>query len=432
MRQNLRMTNWASRDRDSVWHPFTAITHDSENIAIERAEGVWLHAKDGKRYLDAISSWWVNLHGHAHPYIAAQVAAQASKLEHVMFAGFTHQPAVDLATRLLGHLPKQYSKVFYSDNGSTAVEVALKMAFQYWHNESLPRKRVIALENAYHGDTFGAMAVGGRGVFSEPFDPFLFEVDFITTPVYGKEEEALQQLEQLLLKDDVASFIFEPLVQGTAGMQVYSVEVLDTMIAMCKRYGVLTIADEVMTGFGRTGTLFATDQCSNKPDLICLSKGITGGFLPMGVTICAEVIYKAFWLRGDAKGRMRTFLHGHSYTANPMACAAALASLDLLELETTWEAIERISVRHAAFAQEAALLDGVAAVRHKGVILAIEYRTQQQTGYFNSIRDRLYDHFMLRGIVLRPLGNIIYILPPYCITDEELESIYTAIREFEP
>jgi len=426
------MTNWASRDRDSVWHPFTAITHDSENIAIERAEGVWLYATDGRRYMDAIASWWVNLHGHANPYIAAKVATQASQLEHVMFAGFTHQPAVELASRLLGHLPTQYSKVFYSDNGSTAVEVALKMAFQFWHNEDVPRKRVIALEGAYHGDTFGAMAVGGRGVFSEPFDPFLFEVDFIPVPTKGKEEESLIRLEQLLQRGDVASFIFEPLVQGTAGMQMYAASVLDTMIGMCQRHGVLTIADEVMTGFGRTGTMFATDQCNNRPDLICLSKGITGGFLPMGVTICSDAIYKAFWLRDDAKGRMRTFLHGHSYTANPMACAAAIASLDLLELDETWVSIARIAACHEAFAQEAAQLNGVAAVRHKGVILAIEYHSLQLTGYFNSLRDRLYDYFMSHGIVLRPLGNVIYILPPYCITDAELETIYTAIRAFRP
>ncbi|MDP1589008.1 MAG: adenosylmethionine--8-amino-7-oxononanoate transaminase, partial [Prosthecobacter sp.] len=393
------------RDRDSVWHPFTAITHDSENIPIVRAEGVWLHAADGKRYMDAISSWWVNLHGHAHPYIAQRVAEQAATLEHVMFAGFTHRPAVELASRLLGHLPAQYSKVFYSDNGSTAVEVALKMAFQYWFNEDAPRTRVIALEDAYHGDTFGAMAVGGRGVFSEPFDPFLFHVDFIPAPVPGREEEALARLEALLLKGDVASFIFEPLVLGTAGMQVYSAAVLDRMIALCRQHGVLTIADEVMTGFGRTGTLFATDQCTHRPDLICLSKGITGGFLPMGVTICTEAIYKAFWLRDDAKGRMRTFLHGHSYTANPMACAAAVASLDLLEQQTTWDSIRRITAKHEVFAREAVRLNGMAAVRHKGVILAMEYRTPQHTGYFNSLRDRLYDHFMQRGIVLRPLGN---------------------------
>ena len=425
------MSDWPSRDRDAVWHPFTAITHDSENIAIERAEGVWLFAKDGKRYMDAISSWWVNLHGHAHPYIAKCVAEQAVRLEHVMFAGFTHQPAVELATRLLKHFPAQYSKVFYSDNGSTAVEVALKMAFQYWFNDDTPRKRVIALENGYHGDTLGAMAVGGRGVFSEPFEPFLFEVDFVPTPVLGMEDEALLRLETLLKMGDVAAFIFEPLVQGTAGMVVYSAEVLDKMMALCKQYGVLTIADEVMTGFGRTGTLFATDQCTTKPDLTCLSKGITGGFLPMGVTICTDAIYKAFWLRDDAKGRLRTFLHGHSYTANPMSCAAAVASLDLLEKDETWSNIRRIAMRHLTFAAEAKLLNGVADVRQKGVILAIEYHTTQHSGYFNSLRDALYAHFMERGIVLRPLGNIIYILPPYCITDAELELIYTAIRQFD-
>lgn len=426
------MSHWSAHDSQAVWHPFTAITHDSENIPIERAEGVWLHATDGRRYMDAISSWWVNLHGHAHPYIAQRVAEQAVTLEHVMFAGFTHRPAVELATRILGHTDGHFSKLFYSDNGSTAVEVALKMAFQHWFNEGRPRRRVVALEDAYHGDTFGAMAVGGRGVFSEPFEPFLFDVDFIPCPVPGREEEALARLEALLAHGDVASFIFEPLVQGTAGMQVYSPEVLDRMMALCRQHGVLTIADEVMTGFGRTGTLFATDQCVQRPDLMCLSKGITGGFLPMGVTLCTAEMHRSFWLRDDALGRMRTFLHGHSYTANPLACAAALASLDLLEGEGTWQNIRRIESRHQAFAAEAVALKGVAAVRHKGTIIAIEYATDTDTGYFNSLRDRLYDHFIGSGIVLRPLGNIIYVLPPYCITDEELDIIYTAIRQFRP
>ncbi len=422
--------NWSAQDGNCVWHPFTAITHDTENIPIVRAEGVWLHAEDGTRYLDAISSWWVNLHGHAHPYIAKRIAEQAATLEHVMFAGFTHRPAVELAERLLAKLPVQFSKVFYSDNGSTAVEVALKMAFQYWHNEDAPRKRVIALEDAYHGDTFGAMAVGGRGVFSEPFDPFLFDVDFIPAPVPGREDEAMSKLSAVLAKGDVAAFIFEPLVMGTAGMQVYSPEMLDQMVNLCRSQGVIIIADEVMTGFGRTGSFFATDQCEHRPDLICLSKGITGGFLPLGATICTDALHRSFWVRDDAKGRLRTFLHGHSYTANPMACAAAVASLDLIESDQTLDSMQRIADRHAAFAQVARKLPGVHAVRHKGTILAIEYASSQQTGYFNSLRDRLYDHFIGEGIVLRPLGNIIYILPPYCISDAELEMVYEAIRRF--
>lgn len=424
------MDDLTRQDSSAVWHPFTAITHDTVNIPIVRAEGVWLHAADSRCYLDAISSWWVNLHGHSHPYIAQRISEQAATLEHVMFAGFTHAPAVELATRLLGHLDGHYSKVFYSDNGSTAVEVALKMAFQYWFNEDNPRKKVIAMEDAYHGDTFGAMAVGGRGVFTEPFEPFLFDVDFIPAPVPGREEESLSRLGQLLAGGDVASFIFEPLVQGTAGMQVYSAEVLNSMMALCRQHGVITIADEVMTGFGRTGTLFATDRCDHRPDLICLSKGITGGFLPMGVTVCTDALHRSFWLRDDAKGRLRTFLHGHSYTANPLACAAAVASLDLLERDETWESIRRIGARHAGFATEAKAMPGVSAVRHQGTILAIEYVSDTRTGYFNILRDRLYDHFMQRGILLRPLGNIIYILPPYCITDGELDLIYSAIRSF--
>jgi len=423
------MKYWRENDRNSVWHPFTAVKEDTVNVPIVGGEGVWLIDADGKRYLDAISSWWVNLHGHCNPYIARRVAEQVTKLEHVMFAGFTHEPAVELASRLLDKMPEQFTKVFYSDNGSTAVEVALKMAFQYWFNQGVPRKKVIALEDAYHGDTFGAMAVGGRGVFSKPFDPFLFEVEFIPTPVAGKESDALKKLYQLIEKEEVASFIYEPLVQGTAGMMVYSPQVLDKMISMCRAKGIIIIADEVMTGFGRTGTLFAMDQCQQKPDLIALSKGITGGFLPMGVTVATEEMHRSFWA-DDEVGKMKTFLHGHSYTANPLACAAACASLDLMEKDETWESIRRIEQQHAQFAQEAAELSGVAAVRHKGVILAIEYETGAQASYFNSLRDRLYDFFLERGIILRPLGNIIYIIPPYCITDEELNSVYSAIREF--
>ena len=423
------MSDWREKDREAVWHPFTAVKEDTVNVPIVRGEGAWLIDADGKRYLDAISSWWVNLHGHCNPYIAKRVADQVMKLEHVMFAGFTHEPAVELATRLLEKMPEQFTKVFYSDNGSTAVEVALKMSFQYWFNQGAPKRKVIALEDAYHGDTFGAMAVGGRGVFSKPFDPFLFEVEFIPTPVAGKESKCLDRLSQIIEKEDIASFIYEPLVQGTAGMQVYSPAVLDRMISMCKDKGIVIIADEVMTGLGRTGSLFAMDQCEEKPDLIALSKGITGGFLPMGVTVCTDVMHQSFWGDGE-EGKMKTFLHGHSYTANPLACAAGCASLDLMETDETWENINRIEQQHAEFAKEAEELDGVAAVRHKGTILAIEYNTGAQTSYFNSLRDRLYDFFMDRGIILRPLGNIIYIIPPYCITEDELNSVYQAIREF--
>lgn len=425
------MSDWRENDSKSVWHPFTAVNLDTVNVPIVKGEGAWLIDADGNRYLDAISSWWVNIHGHSHPYIAERVSEQVKQLEHVMFAGFTHEPAVQLATRLLEKMPEQFTKVFYSDNGSTAVEVALKMAFQYWFNQGTPKRKVIALEDAYHGDTFGAMAVGGRGVFSKPFDPFLFEVEFIPTPVPGRESETLEKLAQIIEKELVASFIYEPLIQGTAGMQVYTPEVLDKMISMCKDKGIIIIADEVMTGFGRTGSMFAMDQCKEKPDLIALSKGITGGFLPMGVTVCTDQMHQSFWSEGE-EGKMKTFLHGHSYTANPLACAAACASLDLIEKSETWENVNRIEQQHSEFASEAVNLDGVAAVRHKGTILAVEYETGAQTGYFNSLRDRMYDFFIDQGIILRPLGNIIYIIPPYCITTEELNLVYDAIRAFKP
>ncbi|MFS8562913.1 MAG: adenosylmethionine--8-amino-7-oxononanoate transaminase [Rhabdochlamydiaceae bacterium] len=299
-------------------------------IPIIRAQGVYLYAEDGSRYLDAISSWWVNLHGHAHPYIAQKIKSQAEVLEHVIFADFTHRPAVELASRLILLLPRAMSKVFYSDNGSTAVEVALKIALQYWHNQKIPKSKVICFKSSYHGDTFGAMSAAGRNEFNKPFWQKLFDVESIDPPLKGQEELSLSQLQSILDQGNTACFIFEPLVLGSGGMIIYPPNGLDRLIQCCKEHQVLTIADEVMTGFGRTGTLFACEQLQEKPDLICLSKGLTGGFLPLGVTACTEEIFSAFL----GNQLTQAFLHGHSYTANPLACSSALASLDLL-LENT-------------------------------------------------------------------------------------------------
>ena len=421
----------SERDRKVVWHPFTAVKEDTRNIGLVGGEGAYLIAEDGTRYLDAIGSWWVNLHGHAHPEISKAVAEQAHKLEHAIFAGFTHEGAVELAEKLLTHMPEDHSHIFYSDNGSTAVEVALKMAVQYWFNQGEKRKRIIAIDGSYHGDTFGAMSVGERGVFTEPFDPYLFEVEFADFPEQGTEDEIFRQFEVICEKGDVAAFIFEPLVQGVAGMRVYSAQLLDRMIAHCKQHGIITIADEVMTGFGRTGTFLAVDQTENKPDLIALSKGLTGGYLAMGVTSCAQFLHKAFWEddAGEYPERRR-FLHGHSYTGNPLACAVGLASLDITESLETEENIDRIASNHEAFKNSNPTLKGVKEIRTKGVILAVEFEDAGGAGYFDPLRDRLYDHFLSKGILMRPLGNVAYILPPYCITNAELESCYRAIIEF--
>ncbi|MFC4874682.1 adenosylmethionine--8-amino-7-oxononanoate transaminase [Negadavirga shengliensis] len=420
------VTDLARKDKQFVWHPYTQMQTADLAIPIVRGEKAMLYDDKGKRYIDAISSWWVNLHGHSHPHIAQRVSKQLSTLEHVIFAGFTHPPAVELASRLLDVLPDGQEKVFYSDNGSTAVEVALKMAIQFWANTGKPRNKIIAFKNSYHGDTFGAMSVSERGAFTQPFHPLLFETVFIDTPVPGKEEETLAQFQDALDKHQIAAFIYEPLVLGTAGMVMYEPEVLDKLLAICLKNGIIAIADEVMTGFGRTGKHFASDYCVHKPDVICLSKGLTGGTMAMGVTTCSSKIYDAF-LSDDKK---KTFFHGHSYTANPLGCAAALASLDLVSSGETQQRIERIGEAHKTFMEEIRLHPLVANLRLRGTILAFEISTDSGTSYFNSIRDRAYRFFIEKGILIRPLGNVIYLLPPYCIETEQLNTIYSEIKAF--
>ncbi len=422
---NKERKSLAERDKEVVWHPFTQMKTAQNPIAIVRGEGAYLYDENGKQYLDAISSWWVNLHGHAHPYIAQKVSEQLFVLEHVIFADFTHEKAILLAERLLGILPDNFAKIFYSDNGSTAVEVALKMAFQYWYNIGKPQKtKVIALENAYHGDTFGSMSVSGRSAFTSPFNPFLFDVLYLPTPVAGQEETCINQLKTHLKNaDEIAALIVEPLIQGAGGMLMYEPAILDKLFALARQSNVLCIADEVMTGFGRTGKYFASDYLENKPDLICLSKGLTGGTMALGVTACTQAIYEAF-LSDD---KFKTFFHGHSFTANPLACTSALASLDLLQKPETWQNIKRIEAQHQAFIQslDVALLH---VVRQRGTILAIELITENQTSYFNNVRDIAYQHFLEKGILMRPLGNVIYVLPPYCMAEEDLEQIYEAVK----
>ena len=414
-----------NRDAAVLWHPFTQMHTAPLPIPIVRGEGSLLFDTSGRAYLDMISSWWVNLHGHAHPYIAERVGHQLRTLEHVIFAGFTHEPAVDLAERLLAILPDNQRRVFYSDNGSTAVEVALKMAFQYWHNTGQPRRRVVALEGAYHGDTFGAMSVGGRSAFSAPFAPFLFDVDYLPVPVPGQEAAVLAQAEALFA-NDVAVFIVEPLVQGAGGMVMYEPDVLNTLIQMARKQGTLVIADEVMTGFGRTGKLFASHYLAEKPDLMCLSKGLTGGTMALGVTTCTATVYEAF-LSND---KFKTLFHGHSFTANPLACVAALASLDLLLTPETQASIERISIHHLAFAHRLRQHKTVENIRQWGTILAFDLKVAgEDSSYFNSIRDIAYNHLLDRGILMRPLGNVLYFLPPYCTTNEQLDDAYGAVLD---
>lgn len=417
------MNDLAERDQAVIWHPFTQMQTAPLPIPIVRGEGSVLYGADGREYIDMISSWWVNLHGHAHPYIARRVSEQLQTLEHVIFAGFTHSPAVELAERLLAILPQNQTKVFYSDNGSTSIEVALKMAFQYWHNLGRPRKKIVALENAYHGDTFGAMAVGGRSAFTAPFVPFLFDVNYLPVPVVGQEDGILQQAEALFT-DEVAAFIAEPLVQGAGGMVMYEPAVLDELFRLARRSGSLIIADEVMTGFCRTGKLFASDYLDEKPDLMCLSKGLTGGTMALGVTTCSQVIYEAF-LSDD---KHKTLFHGHSFTANPLACTAALASLDLTLSHETGAAIQRIAESHAEFAARLITYPTVENVRQRGTLLAFDVKIGEQTSYFNTIRDTAYNFLMERSVLMRPLGNVLYFMPPYCTTDAQLQYAYEQVE----
>jgi len=418
------MATIKERDRQVIWHPYTPMKAWPEAIAIVKGEGVYLIDEDGNRYIDAISSWWVNLHGHSHPYIAQKVSEQLSVLEHCIFAGFTHEPAVRLAERLLEILPKGMQKIFYSDNGSTAVEVAIKMALQYWNNKGIKKQKLVALQNAYHGDTFGAMAVSGRSVFTQAFTDLLFDVDFIPFPTKEDSTASIATLERLLQNGDVAAFIVEPLVQGSAGMQMYDADTLELYFQLCKKYQALIIADEVMTGFGRTGPLFACDYISTPPDIVCLSKGLTGGTMPLGVTTATQDIFDAFY----DDDRMKMLYHGHSFTANPTICTAALASLDLLLTDSCTANRKRIVQAHAAFAETIKADPMVAEVRQAGTIIAIEITTDTPS-YHHSLRDVMYRFFLEKKIVMRPLGNIIYLIPPYCITNNELDYIYTSIKE---
>lgn len=419
-----------------VWHPFTQHGAAPPPLLVERAEGACLHLAGGRPIIDGISSWWVNTHGHCHPRIVAAVAEQARHLEQVIFAGFTHAPAERLARRLIERVPAGLAHVFFSDSGSTAVEVAVKMAVGYWHHRGEARHRIVALEHAYHGDTFGAMAVGHRGGFTSPYWPMLFTVDHLPFPAPGEEGRCTATFAALLDRHgaEIAALIVEPLVLGAGGMLMYPPAVLADLVALCRARGIPVIADEVMTGFGRTGTFFACEQAGVAPDLMCLSKGLTGGFLPMGVTLATSDIFAAFY----AESRERMFFHSSSFTGNALAAAAALASLDVWDTEPVFERIAAITTHHARRLRSHAAHPMVASVRQTGTIAAVELGpaagrptagSVNEAGYFAAIGPRLYDFYLKRGVLLRPLGNVIYVLPPYCITEEELDRIHDVIAE---
>lgn len=419
--------NYQKTDHQYIWHPFTHLKFQTKNIVVTKAKGLYLYTEDGRQIMDAVGSWWVNVHGHSHPYIAKQIKEQLSVMEHCIFSGFTHPPAIELAKLLSEIVPVKNPKIFYSDNGSTSVEVAIKMALQYFYNQNQSHKnKIIAFKNAYHGDTFGGMSVAERNVFNNPFRKNLFPVYFLDVPDEKNFSKVKRQLLRYIDKGNIAAFIFEPLVQGAAGMIMYDEKYLDELIFICRQNNILNIADEVFTGFGKTGKLFASDYLKNKPDIICLSKGLTGGFLPLGVTVAAKKIYDAF-VDND---KTKTFYHGHSFTANPLMCRAAIANIELIRKNDFIHTIKKIETMHQQFADSVRHHPFVKDVRYRGIILALEIKTKDKTHYLNHLSAVIEKYFLERDILLRPLGNLLYVVPPVCIKKREMEKIYSAIRSF--
>ncbi len=438
---------WQRQGEAHLWHPYTQMKTAPAPLPITRAQGVYLYTADGSRILDGISSWWVNIHGHSHPYLNAALARQAGELEHVMFAGFTHPPAAVLAARLVEILPPGLNRIFYSDNGSTAVEVALKMALQFWSNQgNAQRRRFIALDHAYHGDTVGAMSASAASPFTAPFAPFLFSVAHAHSPYcfrcpLGLERSTCQihcldSIAQLLEEhgDTVAGVLLEPMLQAAGGMIVWPAEFLRRVRQLCDRHGTLLIADEVLTGFGRTGKMFACEHAEISPDIICLSKGLTAGYMAMGVTACTERIYEAF-LSDD---RRKTFFHGHSFTANPLACAVAIASLDLFATEHSLVRVQSIEAIFRSQIPRFQKIGRVGDVRVLGGVFVLELRSLElrnddgsnsSHGYLESSGPKLTQEFLRRGLLLRPLGNVLYFMPPYCIAPDEVHWVLDQIEE---
>ena len=415
----------SERDKKHNWHPYTQHKTALDFPAIVKGKKALLWDENNKEYIDAIASWWVNPYGHSNAFMAKAIYKQLTTLEHVLFGGFTHNKAVELSEKLIEILPSNQQKFFYSDNGSTAVEVAIKVALQYFHNKGQKRTKIIAFEDAFHGDTFAAMATSGISLFTEAFQGSLLEVSRIPVPVKGKEQESIDQLEKLVKTKEYAAFIFEPLVQGAAGMIMYSPEILDQLIKICKDNTVFTIADEVMTGFGKTGKPFACNYLQMQPDMMCLSKALTGGTIPMALTSFTQELFDGFYDNDINKA----LFHGHTFTANPTGCAAALASIELLQTQEIQNHIKRINQSHLDFQNKIKTHSKVKTTRVLGVIFALEVKTEAQENYYGALRNKLYHFFIENGVILRPVGAIIYILPPYIITKQQLQKVYKTIEK---
>ncbi|GEQ84634.1 adenosylmethionine--8-amino-7-oxononanoate aminotransferase BioA [Patiriisocius marinistellae] len=411
------------RDKAHLWHPLTQHKTATPPVGLVKAKGSLFWDEDGKEYIDAIASWYTSMYGHGNEAIIKAITAQMESLDFVMFSGFTHEPAIKLAEELMKILPANQQKIFFNDNGSTAVEAAIKMAFQYHHNIGEKRDTLIAFEDGFHGDTFGAMSASGLASYNAPFEDFLLKVKRIPVPQEDNLFEVLELLEQILIENECAAFVFEPLVQGAAGMKFHSVSGLDAIIKRCQETDVLCVADEIMTGFGKTGTNFAIDQLEYKPEIICLSKALTAGMFPLSITSCSQKVFDRFLSEDVHKG----FFHAHTFSAHPLGCAAAIAGIKLLNSSEIKNQRETIASSHIHFAQSIKDHPSVKNVRCKGVILAIDLNIKMER--YGNLRDQLYQFFIERGIVLRPLGSTIYVLPPYVITKEELKKIYEVIEE---
>jgi adenosylmethionine-8-amino-7-oxononanoate aminotransferase len=421
-------TSLTEKDFQYIWHPYTHQKNRQPAIPIVKGKKTILYDEAGNKYIDAISSWWVNIHGHGNKYIAKELYKQAKKLQQVIFTGFTHEPAVALAEKLLKVLPGDFSKIFYSDNGSTATEVAIKMSLQYWMNNGEGnRNKILAFHHSYHGDTFGAMSVSERGTFTLAFRDKLFEVIFIETPNASNINEIKNEIEKY--KDQIACFIYEPLLQGAGGMRMYDADDLGLLLSFLKQENIICIADEVLTGFYRTGKFFAGDYVKQKADIICLSKGLTGGTMALGITACTDGIYSAF----VSDDKTKTFFHGHSFTANSLACTAALASLSLLQKDKSQQRIENILKSQQHYFEEMKSFEEKNIIKHLrllGTIVAFEVNTKEKDGYLHNLATEFSNYCLQKGVYLRAMGNTIYTMPPYCITKKEFKKVYNVIEDF--
>jgi len=423
--RNMKLKNesLAERDKKHLWHPLTQHKTSADMLPIKRAKGCILTDDKGNEYIDGISSWYTAVYGHCNTYITSKVAEQMQNLDQVVFSGFTHEPAIELSEALIEILPEGQQKLFFNDNGSTATEIGIKMALQYHHNLGNDRKVMLAFEDGFHGDTFGAMSVSGLSVYNGAFEDHFIRVERIPVPTGENNDEVISMLKDIIENHNIAGFIYEPLIQGAAAMKFHDAEGLNEILRICRENEIIRVADEVMTGFGKTGKYFASDYMEEKPDVVCMSKALTAGLLPMGLTSCSQKVYDAFYSDDLAKG----LFHGHTYTANPLACSAALAAVELLVSEDIQNNIQKIEQANIEFGNKLKDHPKVKNVRNKGVIFAFELDVK--TERYGGLRDKLFKYFMDNGVFLRPLGNTIYIVPPYVISERELQKVYLTIEE---